>query len=300
MRKIIVLVSALVLIAALGGCAWFNQPAPSGPITLVDDFDRTVELEGPAQKVISLVPANTEILFALGVGDRVVGASDFCNYPEEALAIQRVGGFDVPNLEVILSLEPDLVLAASLHKETVEALEAVNVPVLALNPQNIEEIYANIQVIAEAVGEEDAGDDLVSDMKERLDNVTQALAGLDETERPLVLYEVWYTPPVTTAGDDTFIDEIITLAGGANLAQGIAGWVDLQEEEVLERNPDIIIHGYPDTNSAVFAGREGWNVLAAVQADAIYYVNPDIVTRTGPRVVEAVEELARIFHPDKF
>ncbi|MGI6365117.1 MAG: helical backbone metal receptor [Bacillota bacterium] len=297
MKKTLVCV-ILAFSFLLGGCSWFS--GKPGPITLVDDFDREVTLAEPAQRVVSLVPATTEIMFALGHGDRVVGASDFCNYPEAALAIPRVGGFDVPDLETIVSLEPDLVLAASLHKETVEGLEGLGIPVLALDPMTFEEIYANISLVAKALGEEKAGEDLVADMQGRLEAVAQALGDLKEEERPLVFYESWY-PGIWTAGEDTFIDEIIARAGGKNLAWGISRWVEMQEEEVLARNPDIIIHGYPEPLPVEpFAQRAGWDVVTAVQQEKIFFVNPDITSRTGPRVVDAVEELARFFHPDRF
>jgi len=136
-------------------------------------------------------------------------------------------------------------------------------------------------------------------MKDRLDSVAQTLDGLAETERPVVFYEVWY-PGVSTAGEDTFIDEIITLAGGKNLAWGISRWTNIQEEEVLERNPDVIFHGHLDASTSMYAEREGWNVITAVQENQVFFVDPDITSRTGPRVVDAVEEMARILHPDKF
>lgn len=293
------LCSVLVLTVILGGCSWFGNSQPAGPATLVDDFGREIVMEEPAQRVISLVPASTEIMFALGVGDRVVGASEYCNYPEAALDIPRVGAFDAPNIELILSMEPDLVLAASLHKEPVEALEQLGIAVLALDPQNIQEIYANIEVIAAAVGEEEAGEDLINDMKGRLAAVDQALTGLGDAERPKVFYEVWY-PGIYTAGEGTFIDEIIIRAGGRNLAWGISRWDPIQEEEVLERNPDYIIHSHYTAETSQFAQREGWDALTAVREGRIYFVDPDITSRTGPRVVDAVEEMARIFHPDRF
>ncbi|MDD4658799.1 MAG: ABC transporter substrate-binding protein [Eubacteriales bacterium] len=295
MRKRVALTLVLVVLVLSGCVATDNK----GPITLTDDFDREIVLEEPAQKIISLVPSSTEILFALGVGDRVVGASDFCNYPEEALSITRVGGFDVPNLELIVSLEPDLVFAASLHKETVEALEGMGIAVLALDPQNIQEIYANIQLMAKAVGKKKAGEDLIKDMQERLAKVAETVATLKEAERPVVFYEVWY-PGIMVAGEGTFIDEIITLAGGKNMAWGIPRWGNIQEEEILARNPDFLIHGYPDTDSSFFTAREGWEVVTAVAEDRIFFVNPDITSRTGPRIADAVEAFARILHPELF
>ena len=301
LKRLSIFTMLIIAVIALGGCSWFggNEPAVAQPITLIDDFDREIELIEPAMKVISLVPASTEIMFALGVGDRVIGASDYCDYPPEAKDILRVGGFDVPNLELIVSLEPDLVLAASLHQETVEALEVLGIPVLALDPRSIEDIYANIELVAIAVGLEQAGADLIGDMKDQLNQITQALEGLDESDRPVVYYEVWYPGPMT-AGSDTFIHEMITLAGGKNLAWDTTGWPTLQEEELLERNPGVIIHGHAGTDSSVFAQREGWDALAAIVDDNIHFINPDIINRTGPRVAEAVEVMARIFHPEKF
>jgi iron complex transport system substrate-binding protein len=295
MRKRVALTLVLVVLALSGCVARENK----GPITLTDDFGREIVLEEPAQKIISLVPSSTEILFALGVGDRVVGASDFCNYPEEALSITRVGGFDVPNLELIVSLEPDLVFAASLHKDTVEALEGMGIAVLALDPQNIQEIYGNIELMAKAVGKQKAGEDLIKDMKNRLEKVAAALADLKEADRPVVFYEVWY-PGIMIAGEGTFIDEIINLAGGKNMAWGISRWGSIQEEEVLARNPDFIFHGYPETDASFFATREGWDVITAVAENQIFFVNPDITSRTGPRIADAVEAFARILHPELF
>lgn len=315
MKKRALLCMVLAFALVLGGCSWFQgeqplEPDPPGPdngtqeparpISLVDDFGREVELEGPAQKVISLVPASTEIMFALGLGERVVGASEYCNYPEAALAIPRVGGFDGPNLEAIVSLEPDLVLAASLHQEAVEALEGLGIPVLALDPMTIEEIYANIELVALALGEEKLGEDLVGNMKSRLEAVAQTLGNLQEDERPSVFYESWY-PGIWTAGEDTFINEIIDWAGGKNLAWGVSRWEEMQEEEVLARNPDVIIHGYFEPLPVEpFAQRNGWNVVNAVREEQIFFVDQDALTRTGPRVVDAVEELARILHPERF
>lgn len=295
MKKILCLLVVFTL--SLTGCSLLRT---SGPIVLVDDFDREISLEEPAQRVISLVPAATEMLFALGAGDRVVGASEYCNYPEAALEIPRVGGFDGPNLEAIVALEPDLVLAASLHKDAVEGLEGLGIPVLALDPMTLEEIYANIELLARAIGEDKAGKDLVADMKGRLEAVGQALGQLQEDERPLVFYESWY-PGIWTAGEDTFISEIITLAGGKNIAWGVSRWTEMQEEDVLVRNPDVIIHGYLDFSMVEpFDQRTGWDVVTAVKEDRIFFVDPDILNRTGPRVVDAVEEIARLIHPDKF
>lgn len=293
------LISLLLIIAVLTVAGCKPGPVKEQPLTLTDDFGREITLAAPAEKIVSLVPSSTEILFALGVGERVIGATVFCNYPEQAMAVTRVGDFDGPNLELIISLEPDLVFAASLHKDIVEALEQAGVAVLALDPQTIAEIYGAIELTAKAVGAETAGAALVADMQQRLAAVKAKTAGLSEQEQPVVFYEVWY-PEIMVAGAGTFIDEIIDLAGGRNMAWDIPRWGVIQEEEVLARNPDIIIHGYPDDELSAFAARPGWQTIAAVAEQRFHFVDPDITSRTGPRIAEAVELFARIIHPELF
>ncbi len=296
---------AVLLLLLVSGCSLLAPSPESGELNLVDDFGREVSLEEPAQRIISLVPSSTEILFALGVGDRVVGASEYCNYPAEAQAITRVGGFDGPNLELIASLNPDLVFAASLHKEAVEAMEGMGIAVLALDPQSIGEISGNIRLMAKAVGREEAGNTLIEDLEERLAKVAEKVSALKEGDRPLVFFEGWY-PGISTAGEGTFIDEVITLAGGKNLAWGISRWGNIQEEEVLARNPDFIIHGYldeilkdPDT-MVHFANRDGWAEIKAIKENQVFFIDPDVINRTSHRIVSAVEAIAKMLHPDLF
>ncbi len=296
-KKILVFVLATAL-ATLAGCGVF-APQGSGEMELTDDFERTITLDGPAEKIISLAPATTEILFALGVGDRIIGATEYCNYPEEALDIPRMGDFDKPNIELIVSLEPDLVLAASLHKETVEALEELGIAVLALDPHSFEEVYSNIETLAKATGREQQGQALIEDMQSRLEQVTEAVAGLTEEEKPLVYYEVWYPDPMTVGGG-TFIDRMINLAGGRNLAGDLSGYPVISEELLIDSTPDVILHGHFDADSSAFAERVGWEDISAVKKERVYFVDQDIVNRPGPRMVEAVEIMARLFHPDLF
>lgn len=296
-KKLITFIALLSL--AVSGCSWFSGSQPAGLAPIVDDYGREVVLAGPALRVITLEPASTEIVFALGFGDRIVGATEYSDYPEAAQKIPRVGAIDAPNLEMIVALEPDLVFATNMHKDTVEALEELGIASLALDPENIDGIFANIRLIAAALGEDAAGENLITDMKNRLDAVAQALEGLTEERLPIVFYEVWY-PGIISAGEDTFIHEMITRAGGKNLAWGVSRWENIQEEEILQRNPDIIVHGHFSEDSAHFYEREGWEVVNAIRQEKVYFINPDLTSRTGPRVVDAVEIMARIFHPDRF
>jgi iron complex transport system substrate-binding protein len=297
MKKTLVFLLVTIL-ATLTGCGLF-VPQGGGPIELIDDFERTVTLDGPALTIISLAPSSTEILFALGVGDRIIGATEYCNYPEEALDIPRMGAFHQPNIELIVSLEPDLVLAASLHKETVEALEELGIAVLALDPHSFEEVYSNIETLAKATGREEAGQALIEDMQNRLAQLTEILSELSEEDKPLVYYEVWYPDPMTVGGG-TFIDSMIKLAGGRNMAGNLSGYPIISEELLIDSNPDVILHGHFDADSSAFGQRPGWESINAVKGDRIHFVDQDIVNRTGPRMVEAVEIMARLFHPDLF
>jgi iron complex transport system substrate-binding protein len=302
MKRIFGSILILALVISLTGCGWFSSPpvdADPTPISLTDDFNRTVTLAEPAGKIISLAPSSTEILFALGLGDKVVGVTEFCNYPVEAQSITKVGGFGDPNLELIISLEPDLVLAASLHQTTVEALEELGIAVLALNPADIEGIYDNIALLGKAAAKEAAAQSLINDMKARIQAVTEKTSAISESERSVVYYEVWYPGPMTVGGD-TFIHAIISLAGGKNIAADLTGWPTLQEEELLARNPQIILHGHFEADNSVFAARDGWNVVSAVAQGNIFHVDQDIMNRTGPRVVDAIEILAKLFYPELF
>ncbi|MTI96125.1 MAG: ABC transporter substrate-binding protein [Firmicutes bacterium] len=299
MKKQIILVCMLVFTLALSGCSLFRTEPVSGTMELTDDFDREITLEQPAERIISLAPATTEILFALGVGERIVGATEYCNYPEAALDIPRMGAFDEPNLELMLSKEPDLVLAASLHKETVEALEDLDVPVLALDPDTFEEIYANIRLLAKATGTEAKGEELIADMEARLEAVVETFVDVAEEEKPVVYYEVWYPEPMT-AGQETFIDIMINLAGGRNLAHDMERYPTISEEILFERNPALIVHGHSEATVQDFAERTGWTVIEAVQTGNIHYVDQDVFNRPGPRMVEAVETMAKMIHPERY
>lgn len=301
MKRFSSLVSASLVLLLVSGCALFSSGGDVTPkqITLIDDFDRTVELEGPAQRIISLSPSATEIFFALGVGGRMVGATEFCYYPVEALEIERVGGFGDPNLELIISLEPDLVIASSNHQTTVEALEALGIVVLALDPDDLQGIYQNIYLLGEATGTKTEAETLVQNMNTRITAVTELLKDIPAAERPTVYYEVWYPDPMTVGGD-TFIHEIITLAGGINIAAHLSRYPVISEEVLLNTNPAVILHGHYDGSTAFFAARPGWDALGAVQQERVFFVDQDIFNRTGPRFADAVESLAKLLYPDLF
>lgn len=275
-------------------------------ITLTDDAGRTVEIAKTPQRIISLAPSNTEILFALGLGHKIVGVTDFCDYPEEAKAIEKVGGLE-PNMEKIAALKPDLVLAiggspAQVEKAT-EIEKKLGVAVLVLEPADIEGILANIELVGKATGTEKEASELVGEMRQRLNNITAKTK--EAKSKPKVFFELDATDPSKpyTPGPGSFIDALITLAGGSNIgASAKMQWAQLSTEEIIAQDPEIIVLG--DANYGVTAemvkARPGWSVITAVKNGAIYPIDDVLISRPGPRIIDGLEALARIIHPELF
>ena len=302
-----------LLIIALAGCAGAKEPEASElvgtespeSVSVVDDAGRAVEVIGNPQRIVSLAPSNTEILFALGLGDKVVGVTDFCDYPEEAQAIEKVGGIE-PNLERIVALAPDLVLAIGGSPAQVEKatdMEKLGLTVLVLEPGDIESIMANIELVGKATGVEKEANQLAAQMRKRFDDITTKATGAGS--RPSVFFELDATDPSKpyTPGPDSFIDALIGLAGGSNIAAGAKmQWAQLSTEEIIAQNPEVIVLG--DVNYGVTAEmvkeRPGWSVITAVKNGAIYPIDDILVSRPGPRIIDGLEALARIIHPELF
>ncbi len=311
MKKWIVLLAVTLFLAvALFGCA--EEAADEAPeatpeervITLTDLMGREVVIEGAVETIISLSPSNTELLFALGLGEKVVGVTDFCNYPPEAAAKKSVGGFSDPNLEVILTLEPDLVLAGSLHEEAVTRLEERGIPALVLEPSSVEQIYDSITLVGAAAGVEAAAAAVVSEIQGQISGVVDILASLDEAERVPVYYELWYDP-IMSIGNHSFIHEVITLAGGQNIFADVDdNYPVVSSEAVADKNPLVILHpddhGSAELVKAQFNDRPGWSGVGAIRNDRIYGVQSDLFSRSGPRVGQAVQKAAALFYPELF
>ncbi|MBI3287329.1 MAG: cobalamin-binding protein [Chloroflexi bacterium] len=305
------IVGMLVLVAIFSaGCAAPVPPTPtllpSTPsptplpfITLADDAGRTVILDRVPQRIVTLAPNLTEIVFALGLGDRLVGVSDYSNYPPEAQEIQSVGGFPL-NIELIVSLEPDLVLAAGITSlEDVARLEELGLTVLYLNPTDVEGILDSILVVGRASGAEDAAAELVAELRERMGAVVERVAQAEI--RPRVYYEI--DPTLYTGAPGSFTHELITLAGGENLAEdAITPYPQLSAEQIIAADPQIIIfsHAKYGGTAEQIASRSGWEVITAVKNGAIHAIDPDLVDRPGPRIIDGLEVMARLIHPELF
>ncbi|HHX87860.1 MAG TPA: cobalamin-binding protein [Firmicutes bacterium] len=304
----LLLAVTLLLVAALTGCTQEGVngegPQVTGEITLVDHKGREVIIDGELERVISLSPSNTEIMFALGLGSKVVGVTDYCNYPPEAAGKEKVGGFSDPSIEVILTLEPDLVLAGSLHEEAVARLEERDIPVLVMEPKSVEQVYETIRTVAAAARAEEAAETLVSEIKQQVGSVQEKLDTLAEGDKIPVYYELWYDPPMSI-GNRSFIHEVVTLAGGKNIFADLDdNYPTVSPEAVAQKNPLVIL--YPDDHGTAIMIREqydlrpGWSKVSALQEERIYGVDSDLFNRPGPRVGLAIQTAADLFYPELF
>jgi iron complex transport system substrate-binding protein len=321
-RKMIFNVLTLSLLLTACGPIKTPQPAPvstepaiaeaptAAPtretITLTDGLGREVTLHGPAQRVVSLAPSNTEILFAVGAGDQVVGRDELSDYPQQAQGLQSVGGsLGEFNQEAIVALKPDLVLAAEINPpELAKALEDLGLTVYYLsNPTTLEGMFANLEVVGKLTGHEAEATALVESLRDRVAATDERVAAV--TEKPTVFYELDSTDPTKpwTAGPGSFVDLLISRAGGQNIgAQLPSAWAQLSLEQLVVANPDIIVLGdsaYGETPETLKA-RSGWDTLDAVKNSRIFPFNDDLVSRPGPRLVDGLEALAKLLHPELF
>lgn len=299
----------LILAVLLPACSPASVPQPTATVamlTVTDGLGRVLTLDLAPQRVISLAPSNTEILYAVGAGSLMVGRDDFSNYPEEVVSLPSVGGsMGDYNLEQITSLQPDLVLAAEINTpEQVKALEDIGIQVYYLsNPTDLEGVFQNLLIVGELTGRQSQAAELAASLRARVETVQQKLAGI--SERPMVFYELDGSEPAKpwTAGKGTFMDLLIQLAGGKNIGASMeSSWGQLSLEALLLANPDVILLGdaaYGVTVEQV-AARAGWEAIKAVQNQQIVPFNDDMASRPGPRLVDGLEILARILHPQVF
>jgi iron complex transport system substrate-binding protein len=276
------------------------------PLTLTDGLQRTITLPAPAQRIVSLAPSNTEILFAIGAGPQLVGRDVLSDFPPEAQDVTDIGDtFIGLNTELIVSLQPDLVLAAEITpEEQVAQLEQLGITVYWLaNPLDFEGLYANLVLVGQMTGRELEATDLATSLQARVAAVDTAVGARAET--PSVFYELDASDPAApwTSGAGTFIDLIISRAGGRNAGAGLVGaFAQISIEELLVQNPEVILLGDAAYGVSVesVGQRAGWSGLAAVQSGRVYPFDDNLVSRPGPRLIEALEELARLLHPDLF
>lgn len=313
MKKSYLLSGTLALAVFLGACQseesaeTTNTADNANPETEVaesyavtDDLGNEVKLEEIPETVVSLIPSNTEILYALEEGDKLIGATDFDNYPEEALEVERVSDSVKFNAERIIQLDPDIVLAYSTGGPTgLEVLEEADIPVFVIeSAASFEDVYGDIEQIAQVMGVEEKGEELIASIQGEIKDVQDKLAEVEQRKKAYI--EISPLPEIYTTGDKTFQQEIMNHAQVENVFADLEGWPQLSEEEVVNRNPELIFTTVSYVENAVdeIKARDSWSEIAAVQNEQVFLLDSDITSRPGPRIGEAVKLVAETAYPD--
>ncbi len=257
--------------------------------------------EARERRYVSLAPSTTEILFALGVDDELAGVSLLCEHPPAARTKPKVGSFSRPDVEKILSLRPDIVFCTGTEQAAAAAnLKKLGLTVYVSNPTSFQELFDSIQGIGRRIDRQRQADTLIAAMRGEINRVTAEVEQVPPDKRPKVFVEFWHTP-LMTAGKGSFVDELIHLAGGINIAGDLgAPYGNISAEEVIRRNPDFIFLTSMDGKNNVRLVKEswGWDKISAIVNDRVYGdIDPDLVLTPGPRLVDGLRELHRRLYP---
>lgn len=277
-------------------------PAPPAYRQVRDEIGRTIRVPQSIHRIVSLAPNLTETIYALGLEDRLVGDTDYCDFPPEAQLKTKVGGAVNPSLEAIAALHPDLVLVTkNLNRlETVNALDSLGIPSYATDPHSVEAIIVSIERLADLLGAPETGTALGKDMQRRIAAIKDRVAALP---RRSVLFVVW-TEPLISVGKDTFIADALQHAGAVSVIDSSQNWPHINLEEVVRLHPEFLVfaESHPDDaahTTDTLAGLPGWRILDAVKHRRFAVIS-DAVNRPAPRIASAIEELARQLHPEAF
>ncbi|MGD0854974.1 MAG: cobalamin-binding protein [Dehalococcoidia bacterium] len=279
---------------------------PNYPITVTDDLGRKVTINKLPQRIVSLAPSNTEILFALGLDDRIIGVTDYCDYPDAAKTKTRIAGYSTPDLEKLVSLQPDLVVAESIQEHTVlPALEKLGMTVFVTEAFTIDTILNDISVIGKITGKTASASRVLDTMNSKINSITSKTQNLSSAQRPRVLYANWASP-IWTMGRNTYVDDVINKAGGINIyAADFEKSRSVSLESVITKNPQVIfVSGMGTTGDTVYNGIKKEDRLSTVDAalnNRIYKISDaNLIERPGPRIVDGLAEVAKMIHPEIF
>ena len=295
MKKILSLVLSFLILVSMIGC---GSNAKSKGVTVSDSRGVQVSLEAPPQKMISLIPSDTEILYALGVGDKLIAVSDYCNYPEDTAKKQKLPTGEQLNIETLIAMKPDVVFLGQMSamEDQVKQLESAGIKVVVTEANSLDETYQVIEMIGVVTGKSKEASKLVSDMKTSFEAIVKGVAGLPSlkvyVEVSPLQYGLW------SCGEGTFVQELLVLVGAENIFRDVSGWSAVSEEQVIERNPDIILTtaspltGIEDPVGDI-VGRQNWSGINAVKNQDVFMLDADMLSRPGPRLVLAAEELLK-------
>ena len=310
-KKLAALLLAMVVVFSMAGCGSGDTAKEAGttqgevgndgqtvyPYEAVDYLGNSYTIEKEPERIISVSPNMTEFLYALGVEDKLIGRSDYCDYPEEVANVESVGALQTPDIEKIISLDPDLVIVSDMiDDQVVSKLQDVDISVLLVEDvTDLSQVYDMMTMVGAAINKNAETAALIEEMKGTISEVEEKVADL---EAPSVYYVVSYGEyGDATPGGDTFMHDIITTAGGDNIGKDITGWA-INLEEIIEKDPDIII--LPSYYDGAFQTADHYKDLTAVKEGRVYVIDSNMVDRQGYRNAEAVRMLAEIFHPEAY
>ena len=281
-----------------------EEVVPGYPLSVTDELGRELTIAAPPERIISLSPSNTEFLFALGLGDRVVGVTHLCDYPPAVEAIEEVGDFNANSisLERIVSLKPDLVVSGGgFHQDVISNLSKLGITVLAVEPKQFEQIYARIELLGKVCDVEDRARELVDELKARVARVRERANEVKPEPRLKVFYQVW-NDPLSSTGDESFIGEMLQTVQVENIFSDVStGYTPISEETLIARNPDLILvpayHGGETDREAVLS-RQTWGDINAIKNNRVVFLPDDEVSRHGPRFVDGLEAIFRACYPE--
>ncbi len=268
--------------------------------TFYDALGRAVIMESPPKRIVTLAPNLTEIVFELGLGDRLVGVTRFSNYPPDAARIPKIGSYVNLNVEKIIELAPDLVIATANgnNKMVIELLGHSGIPVYVVNPRNLREVIHTIAILGNPLGVRKRAKELAKRMNFRVDNIVRKVKGL---KRPLVFLQI-NIKPIMTVNGNTFHNDLIRLAGGKNMAEDLpVTYPRISMEEVICKKPEVIIISSMERGGSFEAARKKWMKwpnIPAVKDGRVYLVNSDLLDRSSPRLIKGLETVAKLIHPE--
>lgn len=314
-KKVLLLLLALVLtLTVFTGCGNKNAKVKLDdnvekveeykdsiyPMDVEDQFGNTVTFEKKPESIVSLAPSHTEILFSLGLGDKIVGVTDFCDYPEEALDKEKIGSYTEINIEKIIELNPDLVVQYGPGDEDITAsIRDAGINILCYEPESIDDVIDVIEKLGKVTDTVEQAESIVNEMNDKKEEIVNKVK---DSEKVKVFYEIWHEP-LMAAGPGSFMDELINLAGGENIAADAEGeYPQFDIEQLIERDPQVYLAAQDSEEKTVesIKARPGFENISAVKNDNVYLLEPNIVSRPGPRIIEALEIVAKAIHPDLF
>lgn len=266
------------------------------PLTVKDASGKEVTFDKPPERIVSLSPSETEVLFALGLGDKIVGVDNYSNYPEEAKSKPKVGNLQ-GNAEAIIAANPDIVFAGlSLNKDSVQKLNELHMKLFTVEPKTLDQAMDRILLYGQITNTTAQAEKVVAEMKADIKKVTDAVKDLKPEQKKKVYIEF---SPGWTVGSGEYMNDMITLAGGINVASDLQGWKQINEEQIIQQNPDVIFFSQEVKDlEKTIRGRSGWDQINAIKNNRVIPFDADLVSRPGPRVTKGLIELAKGIYPD--